>query len=113
MDKPLYLQSELFRFLSSHGFDQLIVSPARNSSTSDWFAIDNVSLVLDSGVLPLKGLNNLNDSLVFTTLNCLLPNSPSSLNCYGTTPTLISLNQMMLSYVYPGKTSLQILPKSF
>ena len=50
--------------------------PTRNSSTLDWFAINNISLVLDSGVLP--PLNNLDHSLIFTTLNCLLTNSPPS-----------------------------------
>jgi len=75
VDKPLHL-SELFRFHSPYGFDQLIVSPTRTSSTLDWFAIDNISLVLDSGHLP--PLNILDHSLIFTTLNCLLPNSPPS-----------------------------------
>ena len=69
MDKPLHLQTELFRFLSSHSFDQLLkaVSPTRRSSTLDWFAIDNASLMLDSGILP--PLNNLDHSLIFTILN--------------------------------------------
>ena len=87
MDKSLHCSlngqnhftNNLNYFVSSHGFDQLnqlMATPTRNSRNLDWFAIKDISLVLDSGFLP--PLNNLDHSLIFTTLSCLLPNSPSS-----------------------------------
>ena len=56
--KPFQQQTELLRLFNMSNFHQVIQSPTRCNNILDWFAINNLHLVINSDVLPLRNLDH-------------------------------------------------------